>query len=206
MSKKKIIFDSIAIGLGVLFLALLAIPVAGDVSCYTFISAISELTPSGEVQPFEVIMFLTALFMLFLLLFIIIITSFMIVVLLCDLNVIKNEKLVKAFRKTSLVLASINIAFTVLLLPLLGLLYEKLANYFSIVVLILLAIACVVIISISRDKKNKSETTDDKKEVSKLNDKQEESQVEINKENTESEVPVEETQVSQETNADEQVD
>ena len=156
MNKKKIIFDSVALGLSVLFLCLLAMPVVENLSFYSIISIADILTEIGSAgtDPVQLVLLVDVLFMVLLLIFLILITIFLTLALLCDLNVIKSEKLLRAMKITSLTLSSINIFFSVVIFGASFMLWMEEVNFVSMAFILIWSIASVVLIAKAKGKKN----------------------------------------------------
>ena len=154
MSKKKIVFDSVALGLNVLLLIFFALPVIPGASMFFFIENASLFMSAGQSAEGVILAIVTLLMILFMVLTILNI-CFLTVALLCDINVIKNqEKLAYAFKKTALILSSIGIAFMAIILILFIMLSAGEISYLSDIVNLLLTIAIVVLTSLAKGKKH----------------------------------------------------
>lgn len=114
MCKRKIVYDSVTLGLNVLMLILFAIPLIMTISTYTIVGLLPTLTPSGSIDVLDVLSFIIGLGSVFMLIFVLINIVAMTLALLCDCNVIKNEKLGKAMKTLTFVLSIISIVVSVL--------------------------------------------------------------------------------------------
>lgn len=166
MSKKKIVFDSVALGLNVLMLIFFALPFVPGASMFLFVGNMGILM-SLVGAGFEGVLMVVLVFLMFLLmLFTLLNICFLAVALLCDLNVIKNKDgLAKGFKKTALILSSIDIAFMALIIIIGIVLYEAQITYFSAIINLLLTIAIVVLTNLAKSKKNDVADEEAKPEV-----------------------------------------
>lgn len=114
MSKRKIIYNSITLGLNVLMLVLFAIPFVEIISVYQIIGFLPTLAPSGSIDILDVLSFIIAISSILMLIFVLINTIAMTLALLCDCNIIKNEKLEKSMKTLTFVLSIINIIISVI--------------------------------------------------------------------------------------------
>lgn len=108
LKTKKIVFSSIALGLSVLSMILFVLPIYGGASPYFLVRLLPLLGFNSPTVIFGLILCLFSL--LFILL-----TAVMIVLslltLLCDVDVIKNDKARKGFKKALVIVGTFQIVF-----------------------------------------------------------------------------------------------
>lgn len=111
---KRIVFDSIAIGIGVLLLGLFFIPFYGSLLSIYQLNLLLGVFPIDPLEPVSILLFIFSLSILFMIILLPILTILNIVMLLCDLNVIKSEKTKRIFKIINTTIVSILFGFTCL--------------------------------------------------------------------------------------------
>lgn len=106
---KKIIFDSIAIGLSVLLLILFSVKYLDGASFYQYLSL--GVIPFEPENPETILYLLFTLSMLMMMIFLPILLALNIVILLCDLDIIKVNKLTRALKITATTIVSLFFVF-----------------------------------------------------------------------------------------------
>lgn len=159
MSKKKIIFDSVALGLNVLLFILFAIPLVEGISVFNLMGLIGNIDIGNSIDISDIFELLVILSAFLLMIFVIINIIAMTLALLCDLNVIKNEKLSKAMKTTAHIFSVINIALAIIFAySAIVALSREASTIVTIILYEVLAIAIVVLTKKSKLKKAKNET------------------------------------------------
>lgn len=106
LKTKKIVFSSIALGLSVLSMILFVLPIYGGINPYVLTQLLSTLNTSN---PEAIIGFLLCLFSLLSILLTAVMIALGILILLCDLSVIKVDKLRKGLKKALVIIGTFQI-------------------------------------------------------------------------------------------------
>ncbi len=146
MKSRKLIFDSIGLGLSVLALIFFALPLVSRVSAFSYLGLISAMFEVGGVY------IAWALFLLLLLLSVIALIVLYALLLLCNLGVMKSEKLYAGCHKANKILAGFNIFFVLVITILIIALTESFAapGYAFVVLEIAISIATLVMLAKSK--------------------------------------------------------
>ncbi len=149
LKTKKIVFSSITLGLSVLSMILFVLPIIEQINSYSLAGYVRFLSFSGA-SPQSVILGLTLyIFPLFYIILTAAMVALSIVTLLCDVDVIKNEKVRKGFKKALVIVGTFQIVFifitgvTALALPLSS---GDDAEYAGIIITLLLTLALRIMI------------------------------------------------------------
>lgn len=108
LKTKKIVFSSIALGLSVLSMILFVLPIYGGINPYVLTQLLPTLNTSN---PEAIIGFLLCLFSLLSILLTAVMIALGILILLCDLSVIKVDKLRKGLKKALVIVGTFQIVF-----------------------------------------------------------------------------------------------
>ena len=106
LKTKKIVFSSIALGLSVLSMILFVLPIYGGANPYVLTQLLPALNTSN---PEAIIGFLLCLFSLLSIILTAVMIALGILILLCDLSVIKVDKLRKGLKKALVIIGTFQI-------------------------------------------------------------------------------------------------
>ncbi len=146
MKSRKLIFDSIGLGLSVLALIFFVLPLVANASAFSYVGIISSMFEAGGAY------IVWALFLLLLLLSVIALIVLYALLLLCNLGVMKSEKLYARCHKANKILAGFNIFFVLVITVIIIALTESVSapGYAFVVLEIAISIATLVMLAKSR--------------------------------------------------------
>ena len=113
LKTKKIVFSALTLGFCVLSMLFFIIPTISQTNGYQLLS-LFQIAASSLDNPNNFIIFILWIFSLLFVILTPIMIAFSLIILLCDLDVIKNEKLRKSFKKALTIISTFQIVFVFL--------------------------------------------------------------------------------------------
>ena len=147
---KKIIFSSLSAGLSLLSLILFVLPFVNGVTGYQILQILPEIFAiSSETNPATIMLLLLGVCALIFIILTPILLVLSIVVLLCEIGVIKSVATTKILKKVLKFVASFQAAFTILYIVFciaVSFMEENTPEYFAVIIFFILTIALSFIV------------------------------------------------------------